>query len=90
MLLVFSFTSKFAHDAQSQKPKAFENRSELVYVMICISDASRKEIKNFDSKMKWTFLCGMSLCNQATVDVRGRAVIQEFGRNGYFFFFFFF
>jgi hypothetical protein len=34
---------------------SFENRSELVYVMRCIFDASRKVIKDFDSKAKGSF-----------------------------------
>ena len=70
------------------KKETFENRSELGYVMRCISAASRKVIKKFDSKIRGAFLCGMSVCNEGTVDVRGRAVVQESGRNGFFFFFF--
>ena len=35
--------------------ETFKNRPELVYVMRCIFDASRKVIKNFNSKIKGTF-----------------------------------
>ena len=38
------------------KKETFLNRYELPYVMRCIFDASRKVIKNFDSKIKGSFL----------------------------------